>query len=72
MKLYFDHDRTITKVRQQSRPRTASITRHLSGFGERLRQRQTDSSNHTEEAEESSRKSKLLLGGQKLLGKLRD
>ncbi|KAF2486097.1 mitochondrial protein from FMP27-domain-containing protein [Neohortaea acidophila] len=56
---------------ETSRPRTASITRHISGLGERLRQRQTDS-NGVEDAEENKRKSKLLLGGQKLLGKLRD
>jgi cobalamin biosynthesis Mg chelatase CobN len=56
---------------QQSRPRAASITRHLSGFGDRLRQLNTDSSNN-DDTEENRRKSKLLLGGQKLLGKLRD
>jgi hypothetical protein len=56
---------------QQSRPRAASITRHLSGFGDRLRQLNTESSNN-DDTEENRRKSKLLLGGQKLLGKLRD
>lgn len=65
------NDRTITDTRQQSRPRASSITRHLSGFGDRLRQLNTESSNN-DDTEENRRKSKLLLGGQKLLGKLRD
>lgn len=65
-----------------SRNRTSSISRHLSGFGDRVRIRQksgaaSSSSQHatepvTEDPEEVSRKSKLLLGGQKLLGRLRD
>lgn len=70
---------------EHSRPRATSITRHLSGLGERLRPRQastaTGSSAHQapetshsagEETEDTKRKSKLLLGRQKLLGKLRD
>lgn len=65
-----------------SRHRAASISRHLSGFGDRVRHRQksgaaSGSSQHAaesvmEDPEEISRKSKLLLGGQKLLGRLRD
>ena len=62
---------TVANTQQQSRPRATSISRHFSGFSERLRQRQTDSSN-TDDAEENKRKSKLLLGGQKLLRTLRD
>ena len=62
--------RSQTDELQSSRPRAASISRHFSGFGERFRQRQTESSN--EDTEENSRKSKLLLGGQKLLRTLRD
>jgi hypothetical protein len=57
------------------RNRATSITRHLSGFGERLRQRTTQDTTSpagTEDVEESKRKSKLLLGGQKLLRTLRD
>lgn len=58
----------------ESRSRASSITRHLSGFGERLRQRQTQDStaSNNDEAEETKRKSRLLLGGQKLLRTLRD
>ncbi|KAF7193606.1 hypothetical protein HII31_05070 [Pseudocercospora fuligena] len=67
----------------ESRNRATSITRHLSGFGERLRQRQgtPDKSGSSsqggretevEDTEETKRKSKLLLGPQKLLGRLRD
>ncbi|KAK4631990.1 UPF0648 protein [Fulvia fulva] len=61
-----------------SRPRATSITRHLSGFSERLRQRQATNGNHgaessaVEDNEETKRKSKLLLGPQKLLGRFRD
>lgn len=65
-----DGARVIANITQQSRQRTASITRHLSGFGERLRSKQSESTN--DDVEETKRKSKLLLGGQKLLGKLRD
>lgn len=64
------------------RHRAASIQRHLSGFGDRVRHRQksgaaSGSSQHgaesvIEDPEEISRKSRLLLGGQKLLGRLRD
>ena len=61
----------MANKKQQSRPRAASITRHLSGFSDRLRHLQTDSSNN-DDPEENSRKSKLLLGGQKLLRTLRD
>ncbi|KXL44849.1 hypothetical protein M433DRAFT_154812 [Acidomyces richmondensis BFW] len=58
----------------ETRSRASSISRHLSGFGERLRQRQTQDStgNNSDEAEETKRKSRLLLGGQKLLRTLRD
>lgn len=65
-----------------TRQRATSISRHLSGFGDRVRHRQksgaaSGSSQHgaesvNEDPEEMSRKSKLLLGGQKLLGRLRD
>lgn len=58
-----------------TRARATSITRHLSGFGERLRQRQTQQSVDSTAGDESDndrRKSKLLLGGQKLLRTLRD
>ena len=62
----------------ESRQRAATITRHLSGLGDRIR-RQTSNNNSTadldasqEDTEETKRKSKLLLGGQKLLGRLRD
>ncbi|CAK3978921.1 related to FMP27 Found in Mitochondrial Proteome [Lecanosticta acicola] len=76
---------------EHARAHAASITRHLSGFGERLRQRQShpthangspsqqhstaaEASNSAPEdnTEETKRKSKLLLGPQKLLGRLRD
>ncbi|USW53327.1 Putative FMP27, SW domain, FMP27, GFWDK domain, FMP27, WPPW domain-containing protein [Septoria linicola] len=72
----------------ESRNRAASITRHLTGFSDRLRQRQSqqvttngsgaggggqsNGADSNEDAEESKRKSKLLLGPQKLLGRLRD
>ncbi|EME47503.1 hypothetical protein DOTSEDRAFT_69445 [Dothistroma septosporum NZE10] len=60
-----------------SRRHAASITRHLSGFSERLRQRQTTNGSHAaensvEDNEDTKRKSKLLLGPQKLLGRFRD
>ncbi|KAK3069622.1 Protein SABRE [Teratosphaeriaceae sp. CCFEE 6253] len=60
-----------------SRARATSITRQITGFGERLRQRATQDRERQdttsgEEAEENKRKSKLLLGGQKLLRTLRD
>ncbi|KAF2767660.1 hypothetical protein EJ03DRAFT_328998 [Teratosphaeria nubilosa] len=70
-----------------ARNRATSITRHLSGFGERLRQRSTNNaappaatSDHAGsgtdttvgDAEENTRKRKLLLGGQKLLRTFRD
>ncbi|SMY21168.1 unnamed protein product [Zymoseptoria tritici ST99CH_1A5] len=64
------------------RPRAVSISRHLSGFGDRLRNRQSGNSpasgsqngaeSVNEDPEDAKRKSKLLLGGQKLLGRLRD
>lgn len=68
---------TSTDASPQARGRAASITRHLSGlsgFGERLRQRQTQDQQTLsgEETEDTKRKSKLLLGGQKLLRTLRD
>ena len=68
-----DHPNRTKQADQvkHSRPRAASITRHFSGFGERLRQRQSDPSNN-DDTEENRRKSKLLLGGQKLLRTLRD
>ena len=56
--------RTDTLQPSSSRPRATSISRHISGFGERLR--------GGEDGEDSGRKSKLLLGGQKLLRTLRD
>ncbi|OTA31101.1 hypothetical protein BTJ68_09952 [Hortaea werneckii EXF-2000] len=62
-----------------SRSRASSISRHFSGFSERLRQRPTtqpSSDNQTtsggEETEDNKRKSKLLLGGQKLFRSFRD
>ncbi|KAK3048827.1 Protein SABRE [Extremus antarcticus] len=58
---------------QHSRLRATSVSRRLSGFGDRLRQRPSNSaSNDGDETDESRRKSKLLLGGQKLLRTLRD
>ncbi|KAJ9627762.1 Protein SABRE [Taxawa tesnikishii (nom. ined.)] len=54
---------------QEQRNRGSSISRHLTGLGQRLRQG-TDGA-PAEEAEESAKKkSKLLLGGQKLLRSL--
>lgn len=58
-------------LQHSSRQRASSITRHLTGFGE-LKKKLTESSTHTDDTEESNRKRKLLLGGHKLLGKLRD
>ncbi|KAK1077900.1 Protein SABRE [Friedmanniomyces endolithicus] len=60
-----------------SRTRAGSITRQITGFGERLRQRAThdrerQDTTSGDEAEENKRKSKLLLGGQKLFRTLRD
>ncbi|KAK5167696.1 Protein SABRE [Saxophila tyrrhenica] len=58
---------------QYSRLRTASMSRRLSGFGDRLRQRPSNSnSNEGEETDESRRKNKLVLSGQKLLRTFRD
>lgn len=59
------------------RSRTSSISRRLTGFSQRSRQDSnltaTPSGNgDNNETEENSRKSKLLLGGQKLLRSLRD
>ncbi|KAK3721537.1 Protein SABRE [Vermiconidia calcicola] len=56
----------------ETRPRAASISRHFSGFGDMLRQRPTTGSSNTDDTEDNTRKSKLLLGGQKLLRTLRD
>ena len=63
----------------ESRNRATSITRHLTGFSDRLRQRQTttngsanSNADSAEDNEESKRKSKLLLGPQKLLGRFKD
>ena len=55
-----------------ARSRTGSITRHISGFSERLRQRNGQETMSGDDTEENKRKSKLLLGGQKLLKSLRD
>ncbi|KAK5136930.1 hypothetical protein LTR08_001437 [Meristemomyces frigidus] len=56
-----------------ARGRAASIGRHFSGLGERLRQRSTlEQTTSGEDTEDIKRKSKLLLGGQKLLRTLRD
>ena len=74
---------SLVDTSHSSRTRGASITRHLTGFGDRLRQRQTSpqmpeqqqQQQHApsgEEVDDTKRKSKLLLGGQKLLRTLRD
>ncbi|GIZ37207.1 hypothetical protein CKM354_000066100 [Cercospora kikuchii] len=71
-----------------SRNRAVSITRHLTGLSDRLKQKSSTStssnsqSHHSlpsapaepsaEDVEESKRKRNLLLGPQKLLGRLRD
>ncbi|KAI7120461.1 hypothetical protein KC324_g18482 [Hortaea werneckii] len=61
-----------------SRSRASSISRHFSGFSERLRQRPTTQPSDSqttsggEETEDTKRKSKLLLGGQKLFRSFRD
>jgi len=67
-----------------SRPRTATLHRHLSTFTDRRRPRTSTNGTVTsgatttglappaEESEEVNIKSKLLLGGQKLFGKFRD
>ena len=62
---------TLADVTWKARPRAASITRHFTGFSDKLRQLNSEVSNN-DDTEENKRKSKLLLGGQKLLGKLRD
>ncbi|QIW94599.1 hypothetical protein AMS68_000117 [Peltaster fructicola] len=49
--------------------RVASLTRRVSGFGQRLRQ---GDNSGPDEAEESKRKSKILLGGQKLFRSLKE
>ena len=62
----------------QSLPRSrgASISRHLTGLSQRLKPtetRDTSTSNgNTDDTEENKRKSRLLLGGQKLFRTLRD
>ncbi|WPG99868.1 Hypothetical protein R9X50_00268800 [Acrodontium crateriforme] len=60
-----------TQDSTQGRNRTTSISRHLTGFSDRLRQRGASDS-ASDDPEEIKRKSKLLLGGQKLLRTLRD
>ncbi|KAK5719576.1 Protein SABRE [Elasticomyces elasticus] len=71
----------VVSSSEAPRNRAGSITRQITGFGERLRQRATldrdraerqEATTSGEEAEETRRKSKLLLGGQKLLRTLRD
>jgi len=76
---YHDVECILTDRFQPSNPRTraGSITRQITGFGERLRQRAThdrerQDTTSGDEAEENKRKSKLLLGGQKLFRTLRD
>jgi hypothetical protein len=63
----------------ETRARGTGIARHFTGFGDRLRHRQqaanggsTQSIETIEDPEETKRKSKLLLGPQKLIGRLRD
>ena len=62
-----------TATTSSNRGRAGSIGRHFSGFGDRLRQRSTlEQTTSGEEAEDNTKKSRLLLGGQKLLRTLRD
>ncbi|KAK5119039.1 hypothetical protein LTR62_000250 [Meristemomyces frigidus] len=64
---------TDTQQGSVSRTRAVSFGRHISGLGGRLRQRATqDTTTSGEDTEENKRKSKLLLGGQKLFRTLRD
>lgn len=69
----FDETKLTRHLQSQQRSRTTSLSRRLTG----LSQRQRQDSNATvtpngDETEENSRKSRLLLGGQKLLRSLRD
>lgn len=66
-------------IADESRNRATALHRHLTGLGDRLRQKQQTTSNGhaasdstADDNEESKRKSKLLLGPQKLLGRFKD
>nr|POF14129.1 upf0648 protein [Quercus suber] len=63
-----------TEATDRSSGRAASITRHFTGFGDRLRSRHPalDEASNAEDPEDTKRKSKLLLGPQMLLRTLRD
>jgi len=68
-----------TAASESSRSRGLPLTRRLSGFGDRLRSRQSGVNGNAsqgeasaDDTEDTKRKSKILLGPQRLLGKLRD
>ena len=62
---------TDTSRIQAARSRGSSFTRHMS-VRERLRSRRASESTHHEDNEDPRRKSRILLGGQKLFRGLRD